>query len=74
MEKLYVFFFHYNKPASQSAKKPQITVHYKNQCLIVDNVVCNVKTFGQLKNIQPKFVMKGKCKEVILKDNIAYIN
>lgn len=74
MEKSYVFFFHYNKPASIASKKPQISIHYKKQCLIVNNIVCNVNTYGHLKKIQPKFVMKGKCKSIDIKNGIAYIN
>ncbi len=69
-----VFWFHYNKPRSSSVGKPQITIHYKKQCLIVDNLICNVSTAGHLKNSQPRFVVKGKCSNIIIKNNIAYID
>lgn len=70
----YVFWFHYNKPVSSKANKPQITVHYRNTCYICDNIICNVSTYGHLKNQQPRFVIKGRCKSFEIKDNIAYIN
>ncbi len=68
-----VFYFHYNKPASKRAKKVQISVHYDKQCIIVDNVICNVQTFGKINKTQPYFVMKGKCESVDIIDGIATI-
>jgi hypothetical protein len=53
----YSFFFHYNKPASREQKKPVISVHYKDQCFLVENIVCNVPTKGKLNKRQPYFVM-----------------
>lgn len=38
MKKQYVFYFHYNKPASIKAGKPQLTVHYQKTCFLVDAV------------------------------------
>lgn len=67
------FFFHYNKPASQRSGKQQISVHYKNTCFIVDNVICEVPSQGRLRNTQPRFVMAGKCNDVTIKNNIAQI-
>lgn len=69
-----VFFFHYNKPLSKKANKPQISIHYKKQCIIVDNLVCNVKTYGTLQKTQPHFVVKGKCQSITINDRIAYID
>jgi hypothetical protein len=68
-----VFFFHYNKPASQKAGKPQISVHYGKTCYIVDNVSCDVHVEGKINKRQPYFVMKGKCKTFEVKNNIAVI-
>jgi hypothetical protein len=67
------FFFHYNKPASQRLGKPKISVHYDKTCHIVDNVVCDVPTFGKINKRQPIFVMKGKCKNFVIKKGIAII-
>lgn len=69
-----VFFFHYNKPMSQRAGKPVISIHYKNQCMMVDNLVCNVKTWGHLRNTQPRFVVKGKATSIEVVDGVAYIS
>ena len=68
-----VFWFHYNKPASKKMGKPQITIHYNNQCIIVDNLICKVETFGHIKKSQPYFVIKGKCKEIKIDNKIATI-
>lgn len=68
------FFFHYNKPQSTKAGKPQITVHYDGICHIVDNIICNVPTFGHLRTQQPRFVIKGKTKNFRIEKNIALIN
>lgn len=55
------FFFHFNKPASRSAKKPKISVHTKGKCHIVDNVECEVPVKGRInKRRQPHFVMAGR--------------
>ena len=70
-----VFFFHYNKPASQKSGSNKISVHFKKKCYIVDNVVVKVPTFGHSNKTQPRFVMKGKCNNVTVDDNnIALIN
>lgn len=55
-----LFFFHYNKPASQRAKKPQISVHWRGACHIVDNIDVRVRCFGRIRNRQPYFVMVGR--------------
>ena len=74
-DKEYVFWFHYNKHESREQKRPQITVHFKNKCHIVDNVVINVPTHGHIRNDQPYFVIKGKVLEsqFSIKEGIAYI-
>lgn len=69
-----IFFFHYNKPASQKAGKPIISIHYKKQCILVENIVCNVKTWGHVNNRQPKFVIKGLADDIDIKNNVAYIS
>ncbi len=63
-----VFFFHYNKPASRAAKRPQISVHWQKKCLIVDNVDIQVPTWGHKNKRQPFFVMKGKARYVYLRE------
>lgn len=72
--KKYVFFYHYNKPASQQSGKPVISIHYKKQCILVDNLVCNVKTWGHLNRKQPRFVIKGKASKINVQNGVAYIS
>lgn len=67
------FWFHYNKPKSQKEKKPQISIHYKSKCIIVDNLYCKVITNGKIRKTQPFFVMEGKCKNIEIIDNKAFI-
>jgi len=67
-----VFFYHYNKPASRSAKKPQISVHWKGVCHIVDNVCVSAFSKGHVNKRQPYFVMKGVGRVSIF-NNVAII-
>lgn len=69
------FWFHYNKPEARKKGKPQITVHWKGQCLIVDNIKeIGVPTEGHLKDQQPHFVIRGWANNVeINKQNEAII-
>jgi hypothetical protein len=68
------FYFHYNKPASLKAGKPQITVHTGKACLLVDNVVCNVPTAGRIRKTQPRFVVAGKARSVVIEGGVALIS
>lgn len=68
------FYFHYNKPASQRAGSPKISVHYDHVCHIVENIVCDVPTVGKINKRSPIFVMKGKCKSLEIRKAIAYIS
>jgi hypothetical protein len=68
-----IFWFHYNKPESSKQNKPQITLHYKKQCIILDNIIYNVPTWGHINKSQPKFVVRGRCKEIIIENKIAKI-
>jgi len=46
------FFYHYNKPRSQSLKKVQVSLHYDDKCHIVDNIICDVRTVGRIRKSQ----------------------
>jgi hypothetical protein len=72
--KKYVFFYHYNKPLSIQRGKPTITVHYRNECLIVNNIICNVPTEGKINKSQPVFVIRGKSSNLVIVDDVAIIN
>ncbi len=66
--KKYRFFYHY------SHQNRKMSIHFKKQCMIVDNIICNVTCQTKWNKTQPNLVMQGFCKEVIIKDNIGYIN
>lgn len=68
-----VFFFHYNKPATQRAGTPKMSVHWRGACHIVDNVVCNVPSQSKQRKRQPRVVMAGKAESMTVRDGIAYI-
>ena len=68
------FFYHFNKPESKRLGKPQISIHYKKSCSIVDNIVINTSTFGRLNKTQPYFTVVGDAKSIEIVDRIAYIN
>jgi hypothetical protein len=53
------FFFHFNKPASQKAGTPKMTVHYGKTCFIVDKIICNVPTESKINKTQPRIVIQG---------------
>lgn len=67
------FFFHYNKPASQQAKEPLMSVHYKGICHIVKQVHCLVPCESKIRPRQPRVVMQGFSSLVAVKDGIAVI-
>lgn len=58
---------------SNKKGKPVITLHYKNKCHMVDNVICHVPTWGHVNKSQPRFVVKGKSSNIEIKDDIAHI-
>lgn len=58
--KKYSFFYHYNKPASRAAGRPQLSIHYRGQCYIVDEVQCAVPTRSRVRATQPHIVICGK--------------
>lgn len=67
------FFYHYNKPASKAAKKPVISVHYKGQCHLVDNIIVKVPTWGKLRKTQPHFVVCGRAETLKIEEGVAVI-
>lgn len=68
------FFYHYNKPASMTAGKPKLSVHFKDTCHIVDHIKCGVPCFTHHRKIQPRCIMKGKAHEVVIEDGVATIS
>ncbi len=66
--KKYRFFYHYNK------QNKKIIVHYKKQCIIVDNVHCLVPCESKWNKTQPNLVMQGWAKKVKIIYNWAFIS
>ena len=67
------FWYHYNKPASNKAGCPILTVHWKNECIPVKGIRCEVETETHNRNSQPHCVVRGFAENVIIKDSIAYV-
>lgn len=67
INKKYRFFYHYYK------QKNKMSIHFRNSCNVVDDIICEVPCETKWKNSQPRLVMQGFCKEVIIIENKAYI-
>jgi hypothetical protein len=61
---MWTFYLHYNKPASLKAKRPLMSVHFRDRCYIVDVVECMRPTRSAIRNRQPRVVMKGMATNV----------
>lgn len=57
---MHSFWFHYNKPETQRAGSPKISVHYRGQCHIVDSIVCRVPITSRSRSRQPRLVIAGR--------------
>lgn len=64
----YRFFFHYNKYTGG------MTVHYRKQCIAVDDITCNVSTETKWNKSQPRLVVQGFAKEIRLEKGRAIIS
>jgi hypothetical protein len=67
------FFFHYNKPASQSAGEPRLTVHFRDTCHIVSSIECRVPIKSRNRRTQPRCVMSGRASTVTIRKGVALI-
>jgi hypothetical protein len=67
MSKTYRFFYHYYK------QKKKMSVHFRKQCIVVDDVICMVPCETKWSNTQPNLVMRGFATDVEIKNNKAYI-
>lgn len=67
------FFYHYNKPLSQSRGVPTISLHFQNQCHFVDSLECSVPTKSRVSKRQPRFVMAGKANKITIRNRVAHI-
>lgn len=68
------FFFHYNKPASQSAGEPRLSIHYRGACIVVKGVECMVPVASKNRRTQPRCVMAGKARAItVTPEQVALI-
>jgi len=54
------FWFHFNKPLSQSKGHPVMTVHYRNACIPVRHIICKVPVSTRERRQQPRMVIAGR--------------
>jgi hypothetical protein len=57
------FFFHYNKFTGK------MTVHYKGECILANDIDCQVPCETKWNKIQPHLVMRGWCTEIKIDEN-----
>ena len=76
MQKLkkYKFWFHYNKPASRTAGEPRLTVHFRDQCYLVNKVCCyGIDIVTRNNKKQPHCVVAGNATDLVIKNDVADI-
>ncbi len=70
------FFYHFNRPAMQSAAdgRVRMTVHVKGRCLIAVHVICNVSSRTKQNKTQPMLVMTGKAGRITVDQDTIIID
>ena len=68
MAKKYRFFYHYYK------QYKCLSVHFREKCYRVDDVVCEVPTESKWNKTQPNLVMQGWAKSLDIENNVAKIS
>lgn len=63
------FFFHYNKPASQQAGEPRLTIHHRGSCILVSGIECRVPVKTRIRKTQPRCVMSGRCASIAISED-----
>ena len=66
--KKYRFFFHYYK------RYKCMSIHFRDQCMRAQDVVCNVPKESKWNKTQPNLVMRGYAEKVEIIDQTCYIN
>ena len=52
----------------------RMTVHYRDRCLVVDNVTCKAVCHSKRNKRQPRLVMQGYTNRVTIQNGIATIH
>lgn len=63
----YRFFYHYYKA------KGKMSVHFRDTCHVVDDIVCEVPCETKWKPTQPRLIMQGFASNVQIKGGKATI-
>jgi len=50
-----------------------MSIHFKDCCYKAKNVICEVPTETKWNDTQPNLIIRGFCKSVEIKGDIAYI-
>lgn len=66
-EKKYRFFYHYYK------QHKKMSVHFRNKCIVVQNIDCRVPAETKWQSTQPNLIMRGWCLNVRVENDIAVI-
>lgn len=61
--KQYRFFFHYRRSTNG------MTVHFRGKCYPTKNVECKVQVETKYSQTQPRLVLRGYCKEIIVQED-----
>lgn len=69
----YVVWFHYNKPYSRQTGEDYWSVHFRDTCYFVKSIKCGIPTFSKNNKRQPRVVMKGYARSVVIDDECAVI-
>lgn len=64
---MYRFFYHYRHSTDG------MTVHFRGKCLPCKDIQCKVPCETKRNKRQPKLVMQGFCKDVVVKEEVAII-
>ena len=65
--KKYRFFYHFYK------QQGKMSIHFRDKCTVVDDVICAAPCETKWKKTQPRLVMQGYATEVNIINNKGYI-
>ena len=68
------FFFHFNKPLSKQRKEVVWSVHFKGQCMFVNDIKCLVPCKSKTNKRQPYAVMRGMASNIEITGDTAIIS
>lgn len=58
------FWYHYNKPESRRSERNCLTVHWNDECILVNSVKCHVATESYDRRSQPYCIIRGWANDV----------